>query len=353
MVKVGSMRRAKRFVVIAGILLLSVGSADAGLFGSRKAKSPAESAAVSAMTLHAVEVDGPRVILRTSGAPAYTSYSPTPGVFVVDLTGTSRDAAVIIPSTLPPAVTSIAAEEVVEMGSRLTRVTFRLSSPMNLEVAAIDKAVAVTVPATAIAIANEPSMIEVLPTVVPVAETVASEPVREPIAEPISEPVAEQVVETPSKPQMASLPRARTVRKVDARTSGDAVEVRITADGALKYKAFRLESPSRLVIDLDGVKNGVTGGPVSVDDDVVKRVRVAQFQPTVARVVIDLAHKTEYTTANDGDQLRAAFGDVAAMPVAAARTPEPVPAPAPVVSRPAESTVSVFETAPPAAPAPK
>src|SRR5688500_3770178 len=105
------MRRAKRYVVIAGILLLSVGCADAGLFGKRKSNA-AEPASVSAMTLQAVEVDGSRVILRTCGAPAYTSYSPTPGVFVVDLTGTSRDAALNIPAALPPAVLSIAADEV-------------------------------------------------------------------------------------------------------------------------------------------------------------------------------------------------------------------------------------------------
>jgi type IV pilus assembly protein PilQ len=338
--------------VIAGILLLSVGSADAGLFGSRKAKSQAESAPAGVMTLRAVEIDGGRVILRTSGAPAYTSYSPTPGVFVVDLTGTSRDAAVVIPPTLPPAVTSIAAEEVVEMGTRLTRVTFRLSSPMNLEVAALDKAVSVTVPATAIAIENAPALIEVLPAVVPAAQTASVEPVAEPVLEPVAEPVAEPISE-PVAPVIAaaksqnssSLPRARTVRNIDARTSGDAVEVRISADGALKYKAFRLDSPSRLVIDLDGVKNAVTRGPLTVDDDIVKRVRVAQFQPTVARVVIDLAHKTEYTIANDGDQLRVAFGDVAAMPVTVAKMADE-PAPAPAVAKPATSTVSVFETAP-------
>ncbi len=362
MVKVGSMRRAKRFVVIAGILLLSVGSADAGLFGSRKAKSPSESAALSAMTLNAVEIDGSRVILRTSGAPAYTSYSPTPGVFVVDLTGTSRDAALTIPSTLPPAVTSIAAEEVVEMGNRLTRITFRMSSPMNLEVAALDKAVAVTIPATAIAIESAPSAIEVLPAVVPVAETITPDPIPEPVAEPVSEPVVEEVVETPApaKAEAASLPRARTVRNIDARSTGDAVEVRITGDGALKYKAFRLESPSRLVIDLDGVKNGVTKGPVTVDNDVVKRVRVAQFQPTVARVVIDLAHKTEYTIDNEGDQLRVSFGANAPMAAVVARKSEPAPAPPPApavskpaYSKPAETSVSVFETAPAPAPVTK
>lgn len=378
MVKVRSMTRAKRHLVIAGMLLLSVGTAEAGLFG-RKAKSPSESAAVSAMTLNSVDVDGSRVILRTSAAPAYTSYSPTPGVFVVDLTDTGRDAAVTVPAVLPPAVTSITAEEVVEMGNRLTRVTFRLSSPMHLEVAAIDKAVAVTVPATAIPIETAPAVVEVLPEVLPAVTPVQSQPEvseaplvsePEPRVETIAEtpaPAADPIVEMPapavSKPA-ASLPRARTVRDIAARTAGGAVEVRISADGALKYKAFRLESPSRLVIDLDGVKNGVTRGAVTVDDDVVKRVRVAQFQPTVARVVIDLAQKSEYTISEDGDELRVAFGD---LPVAVAanrgveraqkhavepeRKPEPVPAPP--VSRPAQTSVNVFDSAPAPAPAPK
>ena len=374
MVKVGSMRRAKRYVVIAGILVLSVGSADAGLFGSRKAKAPAETAAPAGVqTLQAVEIDGSRVILRTSGAPAYTSYSPTPGVFVVDLTGTSREAALAIPPALPPAVTSISAEEVVEMGNRLTRVTFRLSSPLNLEVAAIEKAVAVLVPATAIPIADAtsvetaPALVDVLPTVTPIAQTpdpapaiadTSVDPVAEPIAEPVAEAVAEPVKSAPaaSTSKTIALPRARTVRGIDARTAGGAVEVRISADGSLKYKAFRLESPSRLVIDLDGVKNGVKNGTVNVDDDVVKRVRVAQFQPTVARVVIDLAHKTEYTIDADGDLLRVAFGGTMpalATPTQTASTPAPAPVIQTIAPKPAETTVSVFETAPAPASVPK
>ena len=79
MVKVGSMRTAKRILVIGGVLLASVGTADARLWG-RKAEKPAAQAAVpGAVVLKAVEVDGSRVVLRTSGAPAYTSYSPSPG----------------------------------------------------------------------------------------------------------------------------------------------------------------------------------------------------------------------------------------------------------------------------------
>src|SRR5688572_12051738 len=175
MVKVASMRRAKRILLIAGVLVLSVSTADARIWGSRKADKPAANApAPSVIALSAIEIEGSRVLLRTNGAPAYTSYSPSPGVFVVDLTDTGRDAAVTIPSVLPPAVASLAADEVVEMGNRLTRVTFRFSEPLSPEVMAIEKAVIVTVPATTIPIETaDASAAEVLPAVTPVsAETV-------------------------------------------------------------------------------------------------------------------------------------------------------------------------------------
>ena len=313
MVKVGSMRRAKRILVIAGVLLLGVNAADAGLFG-RKAKQPADAAPMpSVMALTSVEIDGSRIVLRTSGAPAYTSYSPSPGVFVVDLTSTSRDAAIAIPATLPPAVISISADDVVEMGSRLTRVTFRLSQTLHPEVSAVDKAVVVTIPAAAA---------EPLPAVVAVPEVAA------PIIETASiEPVAEPI---PHEEPSASLPRARTIRRIGATTDAGSVEVRIAADGALKYKAFRLENPSRVVIDLDGVKNAAAKSAVTVDDDVVKRVRVAQFQPTVARVVIDLAQKAEYTIDTQGDELRVSFGTAPTpVPIQIVEEPKPVPLPAP------------------------
>ena len=338
MVKVGSMRRAKRILVIAGVLLLGVNAADARLFGSRKTQKPAEAASLpSAMALTAVEIDGSRVVLRTSGAPAYTSYSPTPGVFVVDLTNTSRDAAISIPAILPPAVASISADDVVEMGSQLTRVTFRLTESLHPEVSAIEKAVVVMIPATAVAIETATPAVEPLPPVI-----AASDPAPTVTEVPIAEPQVE-VIEPVAKPEPTSLPRARNLRRIGAKTGGGAVEVQIAADGALKYKAFRLESPSRLVIDLDGVKNSAAKNAVMVDDDVVKRVRVAQFQPTVARVVIDLAHKTEYTINAEGDELRVAFGTAMA---AKAPAPAPVPPPAPVRVAEAPKVVETPKPAP-------
>ncbi|HEX8170756.1 MAG TPA: type IV pilus secretin PilQ [Thermoanaerobaculia bacterium] len=328
------MRRAKRILLIAGVLLLSVSAAHAKLWGSRKNATPAAAApaapAASAMSLTGIAVEGSSVVLRTSAAPAYTSYSPAPGVFVVDLSGTSREAGVAVPSNLPPAVTSITAEEAVEMGSRLTRVTFRLAESLRPDVTAADKSVVVTIPATAIPITEAPAAapVEVLPSAVPSA----------PAATTGVEPVNEPVVEVPEPPAPKSeeivLPRARTVRSIEATAAAGNVEVRISGDGALKYKAFRLENPSRLVIDLDGVKNAGAKSAVAVDDELVRRVRVGQFQsvPPVARVVIDLAHKSEYTINADGDMLRVAFGGAA-----------------PLVTRksePAQTTIAVVDSTP-------
>jgi len=343
MVKVGSMSRAKRILLIGGVLVLSVSAAEARLWGARKAQQPATKAAAvpGAIILGTVEVDGSSVVLHTSGAPAYTSYSPSPGVFVVDLTGTSRDADAVIPAALPPAVLSVSADEVVEMGTRLTRVTFRFAESLTPGVSAGDKSVIVTVPARAIPIetAETAPPVEVLPAVVPAAAPAAEPEMQQASVEPLPTPAAEQVAEPAPTVEDVPLPRARSVRSIGATKQDGGVEVRIAADGELKYKAFHLENPSRLVIDLDGVKSSVRKNNVTVDDDVVKRVRVAQFQPTVARVVIDLAHKTEYEIQPVGDSLRVVFAGGSAA-IAAVEEPRAV-APAVEAPKPAAAVVEV------------
>ena len=358
MVKVGSMRRAKRVLLVAAMLLLVVSGLEASLF-RRKAKKPAEptAAVASAMSLSAVESDASRILLRTSGTPVYTSYSPLPDVFIVDLTSTSRPADLAIPTTLPFAVSSIAAEEVTEMGSRLTRVTFRLSQPVALQASAADNSVIVSVPALtdAVAPAEVPAVAPVVTATV--TETPAAEPVvaaAEPViveespAAPVAEPVA--VVET------ASLPKAKQLKAIETSGSGESLELRIAGDGALTYKTFRLESPSRLVIDLNGVMNAAKKNALTVDDPVVKKVRVAQFKGApdpVTRVVVDLAGKTEYTVTPEGKYLRVSFSGAQLAPLTASAQPaEPVvapvetpkPAPKVVVSAPPPPKVTPTET---------
>jgi type IV pilus secretin PilQ/predicted competence protein len=318
MVKVGSMTRAKRILLIAGMVLLGVSAADARPW-ARKAAKPAEASPAAAIALTSIGVEESRIVLRTSGAPAYTSYSAAPGVFVIDLAGTTRAADVAMPASFPPGVTSISADDVVEMGTTLTRVTVRLSAPLQPEISALENAVVVALPSPRTAVEELAEFIPVTP---------SPDTYREPVVTEI--PVTELAVSEPQtrtlEPAVPLRP-AKSVKRIDATNSGGSIEVRITGDGELRYKAFRLEGPPRLVIDLDGVRNAAARNSVTVDDPVVQRVRIAQFQPTVARVVVDLAHKTEYDIAVVGEQVRIAFGTAVAVSREPARTLPPAPKP--------------------------
>src|SRR5260370_42313465 len=126
MVKVRSMNRAKRILVLAGVAVLSVNGASAGWFRHKPAEKVPHAAAApeAGILLNAIEVESApavHLLLRTSGTPVYTSYSPTPARFVVDLTSTAKSPSLTIPSPLPPQVSALNVEEVTEMGTRLTR----------------------------------------------------------------------------------------------------------------------------------------------------------------------------------------------------------------------------------------
>src|SRR5260221_13892586 len=128
MVKVGRMNRAKRILMIAGVAVLSVNGASAGWFRHKPGeKAPQAAAAPDAgVMLNAIEgVSTPsgHLLLRTTGTPVYTSYSPAPARFVVDLTSKSKSPSLAIPSPLPAPISSLSVEDVTEMGSRLPRVT--------------------------------------------------------------------------------------------------------------------------------------------------------------------------------------------------------------------------------------
>ena len=293
MVKVGSMRRAKRILLIASMLVLSAGVASASLWRHRAPKkpeqtAPATAAAAAAMTLNAIEVGSaafPQIILRTSGAPAFTSLSPTPDQFIVDLSGTTKSAALAIPSQLPVGVSAITADEVTEMGSKLTRVIVRLTQQGTAQAAADGNSVILTLPAA-------PALAEVAPAPA-VQETV--------------NPVAEPVVKSESR----SLPKAKALKKIETSGSGNATDVQIATDGEASYSAFKLNSPARVVIDLAGIHDKLAKNTINVDNSIVKRIRAAQFKPDVTRVVLDLAEATTYTVTKSGDRLHVTFGGAA------------------------------------------
>ena len=341
MVKVGSMRR-KRILLIASLLLLTAGASSASW--RRKGDRPAEAAAPAAMTLTAIETESAptaRLILRTSGTPAYTSYSPTPDTFVIDLSGASKAPSLTIPSLLPPSITSVTAEEVTEMGTRVMRVTVHLAQPAALQASADDHAVAVMLPAKE----------EALPAVTTVVEAV--KPVEEPVVktEPLGSATVPAAVgdasrvpggETPPvRPAETPALRAKTLKSVTTSGSGPTLSVQLAADGDVVYNAFSLEKPSRLVIDLNDVTDKVAKGAIDVNGAVVKKVRVAQFKggaEPVTRVVVDLAAKSPYKVTKDGDRLVVTFGGSEGQTPAPVQVAEEIkkPEPKPVEPKPVE-----------------
>jgi type IV pilus assembly protein PilQ len=334
------MRRANRFLLMAGILAVVASGANASLWHRKKNDVPAPAASESAkavnadpaaMSLTAIELDGARVVLHTTATPAYTSYSPAPDVFVVDLSSTGKGAELVIPTTYPSGIASIAAENAVEMGARLTRVTFRFLQPMTPTASAGENSVVVTLPISE-------AKVEVPAPAPPQVATKSVEP-EPPHIEPIApEPVVKsQPLEPAPAPAQVTLVDSRPLSKAkklkDVATEGSAI--RITGDGELTYKAFQLTGPDRVVVDISGVRNAVTKKNIIVNDSVVKRVRIGQFSPDVIRVVLDLDSKTTYDVARQGESLVVTFGGAPApaapQPVIAVNNP---PAPKPAAPKP-------------------
>lgn len=347
MVNTRSMTRARLILLITGMLVAGVNSAHASFWkrgGAAKASSPSPSSSVASagMSLTSVDVEStpsPRLILRTTASPVYNSYSPMPDVYVIDLTGASKASSLVIPTALPPAVTSVSVDEVTEMGSLLTRVKLHLSQGATIEASADGNNIILNLSGGAVPVAvAEPAPVrksdEPMPLVTPATvpqnvEPVPAPPKAEPQPEPVkSEPVAESV-----KPALEpaviteALPpanKATTLRKIETSGKGAAMEVRLATDGDVTYNAFKLEKPSRVVIDLSGVNDKLARNIINVSDPVLKRIRVSQFKSApdaVTRVVLDVDEKTTYRVTKAGDALHITFGDSPAV----IATPAPMP----------------------------
>jgi N-acetylmuramoyl-L-alanine amidase len=69
----------------------------------------------------------------------------------------------------------------------------------------------------------------------------------------------------------------------------------VDVEERVNYEVGRLTSPTRLFVDLQNTKvSPPKGMTLAVDDDLLKRVRVAQFKTDVSRVVLDLGEMDTY-----------------------------------------------------------
>lgn len=79
---------------------------------------------------------------------------------------------------------------------------------------------------------------------------------------------------------------------------GEVTRVAIEVSSDFHYKSDRLENPERLFFDIEGARPAMVSKGmhvIPVGDALLKQIRVAETQPGVTRVVLDLEGRAEYT----------------------------------------------------------
>ena len=119
---------------------------------------------------------------------------------------------------------------------------------------------------------------------------------------------------------------AATLEDLVHRAVGNGLAVFVRGDGRLQYKVFEVENPHRLVIDFEGVRNGIYPRVISLSHPLVQRIRTSQYRSypsAVARVVFDTNGAPTYRTFDNGAQLVITFGDASAAVEQALDQPAP------------------------------
>src|SRR5215471_2235980 len=91
--------------------------------------------------------------------------------------------------------------------------------------------------------------------------------------------------------------------------------VRVEGEGRLDVRAARMHNPDRLVLDFVGARLAVHRTTIPGVSAPVLGVRMGQYQPDVARVVVDLTAPTPYEVSRDHDAVVISFETAKAAPV--------------------------------------
>jgi len=79
--------------------------------------------------------------------------------------------------------------------------------------------------------------------------------------------------------------------------------IRVEGAGRLEVHASRMQNPERLVLDFSGARLAVQRTMIPGVSAPVRGVRIGQFRPDIARVVVDLTGETPYQIAHEGDSV--------------------------------------------------
>src|SRR3989442_3511219 len=154
----------------------------------------------------------------------------------------------------------------------------------------------------------------------------------------------------------------------------DSVTVFVKTSRDAQYKADLVDSPSRLVIDLEDTVYAWRKTPLAVGKDPIKQIRGSQFRQGTARVVLDLTRNVGYAIREEPNGLaiviptspmlaqatpaptapasRAPTAPASAAPVEPAPAAAAAPVPAPMPAAPPRRVAQATPAAPPATAAP-
>jgi len=133
---------------------------------------------------------------------------------------------------------------------------------------------------------------------------------------------------------LAILTPDAAVTGLSVQPAADRTEIVIGVDGEVTASHFTLDSPNRIVLDLIGL-GPVTPSQHNVGRGGVLRLRIAQYDERIVRVVVDLSGTVEYTLDQEQGALRISFPNpggafeawTSGRPIAnSASAPAPVPA---------------------------
>jgi type IV pilus assembly protein PilQ len=96
---------------------------------------------------------------------------------------------------------------------------------------------------------------------------------------------------------------AAVISSVAITQAAESASVRVEGEGRLEARASRMQNPDRLVLDFTGTHLAMEKNVIPGVSAPVRSVRLGQFRPNVARVVIDLMASTPYEISHDGNAL--------------------------------------------------
>jgi type IV pilus assembly protein PilQ len=111
-------------------------------------------------------------------------------------------------------------------------------------------------------------------------------------------PVLAQTLEPGGAPSISAT--AAVISSVAITQAPERAAVRVEGEGKLEVHAARLQSPERLVLDFAGARLHVDKTLIPGVAAPVRGVRLGQYRPDMARIVVDLTSAAPYQIAHDG-----------------------------------------------------